>query len=555
MKENNAKDLNKVNIIPLGGLGAIGKNITLFSQNDEIIIVDCGIMFPRDEMPGIDYIIPDFTYIRQNRSKVKAIVITHGHEDHIGAIAFLLQEIRVPIYATKLTIGLIQSRLEEKPLHYAPQFIEVVPRQVVNISSFTIEFINVNHSIIGGVGLAIQTIAGTIIHTGDFKIDFSPVEGEVTDIYRFAHYGEKGVLLLLSDSTNAEKDGFTKSESAILDRLSDIFSDSKGRIIVASFASNLQRIQQVLDTAQKFNRKVVISGLSMQKNVEIANTLGFLDIKEDLIIKIEDASKYPNKKLVIIGTGTQGEPMSALARMAFGTHRHFTVEKGDTVIITASVIPGNERMVINIVNSLMEIGADVFYDKNENIHVSGHGASKELKIMLAITKPKFFMPIHGEFKHLKKHADIAELLNIKASHIIIAKNGDVLELTKRSFKKVSKIPLLEMYVDGAEIGDIASDVIKERHLMSTDGVFYASMVISQGMLLSKPEVVTKGFISIENTKIHNILQKDIEDKLNKMLRERKTADEIEDFLKKSLKNYIFKLTRRNPLIVLKVIEV
>ena len=555
MKENNTKDVGKVNIIPLGGLGAVGKNITLFSQNDEIIIVDCGIMFPRDEMPGIDYIIPDFTYIKQNRSKVKAILVTHGHEDHIGAIAFLLQEVRVPIYATKLTIGLIQSRLEEKPLHYTPQFIEVVPRQVEKIGSFTVEFIGVNHSIIGGVGLAIETCVGTIIHTGDFKIDFSPVEGEVTDIYRFAHHGEKGVVLLMSDSTNAEKEGFTRSESTIIGTISDIFSDSKGRIIVASFASNLQRIQQVFDTAQKFNRKVVISGLSMQKNIEIANNLGFLDIKEDLIIKIEDASKYPNKKIVVIGTGTQGEPMSALARMAFGTHRHFIAEKGDTVIITASVIPGNERMVTNIVNALMEVGANVYYDKDENIHVSGHGSSKELKLMIAITKPKFFMPIHGEFKQLKKHADHAETLNIKSSHIIIAKNGDVLELTKKTFKKVSKIPLLEMYVDGAEIGDVASDVIKERHLMSTDGVFYTSMVISQGMLMSKPEVVTKGFISKENEKIHGQLQKDIEEKLNRMLRERKSAYEIEDFLKKNLKNYIYKLTKRNPIIIVKVVEV
>ncbi|MCL1864817.1 MAG: ribonuclease J [Spirochaetes bacterium] len=555
MKGQISKDADKVNIIPLGGLGAIGKNITLFVQNDEIIIVDCGIMFPRDEMPGIDYIIPDFTYIKQNRSKVKAIVVTHGHEDHIGAIAFLLQEVQVPIYATKLTIGLIQSRLEEKPLHYTPKFIEVVPRQIEKTGGFTIEFIGVNHSIIGGVGLAIETSAGTIIHTGDFKIDFSPVEGEVTDIYRFAHYGEKGVALLMSDSTNAEKDGFTKSESALLDRLSDIFSDSKGRIIVASFASNLQRIQQVFDTARKFNRKIAISGLSMQKNIEIANTLGFLDINKDTIVKIEDAGKYPHKKLVIICTGTQGEPMSALARMAFGTHRNIIVGERDTVIITASVIPGNERMVTNIVNSLMEIGADVYYDKNEDIHVSGHGASKELKLMLAITKPKFFMPIHGEFKQLKKHADIAESLNIKPSHIVIAKNGDIIELTKKSFKKVSQIPLVEMYVDGDEIGDVSSNVIKERHLMSTDGIFYASMVISQGMPLSKPEIVTKGFINNDNTKIHNLLQKDIEEKLYRMLIERKTCIEIEDFLKKSLKNYIYKLTKRNPIIVVKVIEV
>jgi ribonuclease J len=555
MKEKTSKDTDKVNIIPLGGLSAIGKNITLFEQNDEIVIVDCGIMFPRDEMPGIDYIIPDFTYIKQNRSRVKAIVVTHGHEDHIGAIAFLLQEIRVPIYATKLTIGLIQSRLEEKPLSYTPKFIEVVPRQIENIGSFTIEFIGVNHSIIGGVGLAIQTSVGTIIHTGDFKIDFSPVDGEVTDIYRFSHYGENGVALLMSDSTNAERDGFTKSESAILDTFSEIFSNSKGRIIVASFASNLQRIQQVFDTARKFNRKVVISGLSMQKNIEIANTLGFLDINKDLIVKIEDAGKYPNKKLVIICTGTQGEPMSALARMAFGTHRNFIIEERDTVIITASVIPGNERMVTNIVNSLMELGADVHYDKNENIHVSGHGASTELKLMLAVTKPKFFMPIHGEFKQLKKHSDIAESLNIKSSHIVIAKNGDVLELTKKTFKKISQIPLVEMYVDGNEIGNAANDVIKERQLMSTEGIFYASMVISQGMPLSRPAIVTKGFINSDNIKIHNLLQKDIEEKLHRMLKERKSDIEIEDSIQKSLKNYIYKLTKRNPIIVVKVIEV
>lgn len=549
------KESDKVNIIPLGGLGAVGKNITLFSQNDEIIIVDCGIMFPRDEMPGIDYIIPDFTYIRQNKSKVKGIVITHGHEDHIGAISFLLKEVRVPIYATRLTIGLIQSRLEENSPAFEPVFIEVKPRQVEQVGSFTIEFIGVNHSIIGGVGLAIQTCVGTIIHTGDFKIDFSPVEGEVTDLFRFAHYGEKGVLLLLSDSTNAEREGFTKSESTLLDKLSEIFSTSKSRIIVASFASNLQRIQQVLDTAKKFNRKVVISGFSMQKNIEIANTLGFLDIKDDLIIKIEDASKYPNKKIVVIGTGSQGEPMSALARMAFGTHRHFIVEKGDTVIITASVIPGNERTVTTIINSLMETGANVYYDKDENIHVSGHGSSKELKLMLAVTKPTFFMPIHGEFKQLKKHADIAEILNIKAGHILIAKNGDILELTKKSFKKTGKIPLLEMYVDGSEIGDVASDVIKERHLMSTDGIFYATAVISQGMPLTRPDITTKGFISAENKKIHNLLQKEMEDKLHRMLKERKSGAEIEEFLKKSLKNYIYKLTRRNPLIVVQIIEV
>jgi ribonuclease J len=549
------KDNNPVNIIPIGGLGAIGKNMTLFMQNDEIIIVDCGIMFPRDEMPGIDYIIPDFTFVRQHRDKVKGIILTHGHEDHIGAISFLLQEVRAPIYATKLTIGLIQSRLEERPLKYEPEFIEIEPRQIKTIGSFSVEFIRVNHSIIGGVGLAIQTVAGTIIHTGDFKIDFSPVDGEVTDIYRFAHYGEKGVMLLLSDSTNSEKQGFTRSESSIMDKLYDIFSDSKGRIIVASFASNIQRIQQVLDTARKYNRKVVISGLAMQKNIEIASTLGFLDIRDDLIISLEEASRLANKKIVIIGTGTQGEPMSALARMAFGTHKNFIAERGDTVIITASVIPGNERMVTNIVNALMEAGVNVYYDRDEDIHVSGHGSSKELKLMLAITRPKFFMPVHGEYKHLKKHADIAESLNIKPANIIIAKNGDVLELNKKHFKKTDKIKLSEIYVDGAEIGDVASDVIRERQMMSTEGIFSVTVVISQGMPMAEPELVARGFISHENTKIMAALKKDIEEKTKKMLRERAGAGAIQNSLQNSLKNTIYRLTRRNPIIVVRVIEV
>ncbi len=370
------QDHKAVKVIPLGGLEGIGKNITLFEYKNEIIIVDCGIMFPTEETPGIDYIIPDFNYIRKNKSKVKAILVTHGHEDHIGAIPYLLQEVSVPLYATKLTIGLIQSRLEEIPPKKDPEFIEITPRDRLLIGNYTIEFIKVNHSIIGGVGLAIQTDIGTIIHTGDFKIDFSPVDGDVTDIFRFADYGEKGVLLLMSDSTNAGREGFTRSESVLIDKLTSIFSSANGRIIVATFASNIHRIQQVMDVAQRYNRKVVISGLTMQKNVEIANSLGYLNYRDGLIIDISEASTLPNKKLVIIGTGSQGEPMSALYRMAYGTHRHFFAERGDTVIITASVIPGNERMVTNVVNSLMKMGAEVYYDQDDDIHVSGHGSSK-----------------------------------------------------------------------------------------------------------------------------------------------------------------------------------
>jgi ribonuclease J len=543
-------------IIPLGGLGGIGKNITLFEYRDDIIIVDCGIMFPTEEMPGIDYIIPDFGYIRKNKSKVRAILVTHGHEDHIGAIPYLLQEVSAPVYATKLTIGLIQSRLEEIPPKKEPEFIEISPRDRKQIGRFGVEFIKVNHSIIGGVGLAITTEVGTVIHTGDFKIDFSPVDGDVTDIFRFADYGEKGVLLLMSDSTNAEREGFTKSESVLVDKLADIFSSANGRIIVATFASNIHRIQQVMDVAQRYNRKVVISGLTMQKNVEIANSLGYLNYRSDLILDVSKAGSLPNKKLVIIGTGSQGEPMSALYRMAYGTHRSFIAEKGDTVVITASVIPGNERMVTNVVNSLMKMGAEVYYDQDDDIHVSGHGSSKELKLMIAVTKPKFFMPIHGEFRHLKAHAEIAESLNIKPSRIMLADNGDMLELTAKSFKKIDSIELSQIYVDGKDIGDIESSVIKDRHMMSSDGIIVITIVVAEGMLMRQPDIVSRGFLGNKEEKVLDLIRKDINDRVKKMLKEKHTSnDDIVMSLQKGLKNYIFKLSRRNPLIVIEILDV
>ncbi|OHD70708.1 MAG: ribonuclease J [Spirochaetes bacterium RBG_16_49_21] len=544
-----------IKIIPLGGLGAIGKNITLFEFKDDILIVDCGIMFPTDEMPGIDYIIPDFTYIRKNKAKVKAILVTHGHEDHIGAVPYLLREINAPIYATKLSIGLIQSRLEELPPKKKPQFVEIKPRDRRQIGSFSVEFIKVNHSIIGGIGLALQTEVGTIIHTGDFKIDFSPVDGDVTDIFRFADYGEKGVLLLMSDSTNAERSGFTQSESVLIDKLADIFSSSRGRIIVATFASNIHRVQQVMEVAQRFNRKIAISGHTMLKNVEIANSLGYLNYRDDLLVDLSKSNTLPNKKLVIIGTGSQGEPMSALYRMAYGTHRHITAEKGDTVVITASVIPGNERMVTNVVNSLMKLGAEVYYDQDEGIHVSGHGSAKELKLMLAVTKPRFFMPIHGEYRHLKAHAGIAESLNIKPSRILIAENGDVLELTSKSFRKIDSIDISQIYVDGQDIGDIESGVIKDRHVMSSDGIIVIVIVISEGMLARQPDIFSRGFVGNKEDTIVELIRKDVHERVNRLLVEKKLNDDIVSSLKKGLRNFIFKLTRRNPLIIVEILKV
>ena len=549
------KDKQKLRIIPVGGLDAIGRNMTIFEYDEDIIIVDCGIMFPTDEMPGVDFLIPDLSYVAKNRHRVKAILITHGHEDHIGAVPFLLQEVNAPVYATRIAIGLIQKRLEEKPTREEPVFVEISPRDVVHIESFVVEFIRVNHSIIDGVGMAIQTPVGIVIHTGDYKIDFSPVDGEVTDLYRFADYGERGVLLLMSDSTNAERPGYTRSESVLNPKLIEIFSSSKGRIIVASFASNISRIQQVLNVAQRYNRKIVVSGLTMQKNIEIAKSLGYLTFKDDLIVSVKEADKLPDKRIVIICTGTQGEPMSALSRMSNGTHKHFSISSGDTVVITASIIPGNDRLVNNIINALMILGAEVYYEQDEDIHVSGHGSQEELKLMISLTKPRFFMPIHGEFKHRTAHAWIAESLNIKTSRIIMAQNGSVIELTGKSCEIVETLKLSEVFIDGSEIGDMESGIIKERHVMSTDGVVVVTAIVSEGRLLLRPEVITRGFAGRSSGDVVDLIRKDVEEHCEKMLADGARVKDIANFIKRNLRNYVFKITRRNPMIEVQIIEV
>lgn len=549
------KEKQKLRIIPVGGLDAIGRNMTIFEYDEDIIIVDCGIMFPTDEMPGVDFLIPDFSYVVKNRHRVKAILITHGHEDHIGAIPFLLQEINAPIYATKIAMGLIQKRLEEKPTPEQPVFVEISPRDVVHIESFVVEFIRVNHSIIDGVGLAIQTPVGIIIHTGDYKIDFSPVDGEVTDLYRFADYGERGVLLLMSDSTNAERPGYTRSESVLNPKLIEIFSTSKGRIIVASFASNISRIQQVMNVAQRYNRKIVVSGLTMQKNIEIAKSLGYLTFKDDLIVTVKEAEKLPDKRIVIICTGTQGEPMSALSRMANGTHKHFFITGGDTVIITASIIPGNDRLVNNIINALMILGADVYYEQDEDIHVSGHGSQEELKLMISLTKPRYFMPIHGEYKQRTAHAWIAESLNIRPARIIMGQNGSVIEMTPKSFEIVETLKLGEVFIDGSEIGDMESGIIKERHVMSTDGMVVVTVIVSEGRLLLRPDVITRGFAGHRAGDVVDLIRKDVEEHCEKMLADGARRKDIVNFIKRNLRNYIYKITRRNPIVEVQVIEV
>lgn len=537
----------KIRIIPIGGLHAIGGNMLVIEYDNEMLIIDCGISFPNGETPGIDFMIPDFTYILENKHKVKGIIITHGHEDHIGAIPFFLQKINVPVYATKLTLGLVASRLAERPVSQHT-FIEIEPRDTIHIGPFIIEFLLVNHSIIDGVGLAIKTPLGIIIHTGDFKIDYSPVDGKVADLHRFAEYGQQDVLLLISDSTNATKPGYTPSEIILKKKLLEIFARSKGRIFVASFASNIHRIQQVLEASQKYNRKVIISGTTMQKNVEIATELGYLQYKKDLIIDAKDTGKYTHKKLVVLCTGSQGEPMSALHRMANGTHKHFRISAGDTVVITASVIPGNERMVYNVINSLMQLGALVYYEQDEDIHVSGHASQEELKLMITLTQPKYFLPVHGEYRHLKAHAALAESLNIKPKDIIVAENGDIIELTDKSFEKRGSIPLSTVYVDGNYIGDITDEVIAERKTLSSDGVIVISIVIGDGLLLYPPAIIAKGFIGLKNDKFLQVLQKELIATIEKYLMQSTSSENLSVAVKKLVKMIAHRFTNNTPLV-------
>ncbi len=554
MKTNLKKPgIDKLSIIPIGGLDTIGRNMTVFEYKDQILIVDCGIMFPTPEMHGIDFIIPDFTYVRENKDKVKGIVITHGHEDHIGAVSFLLQELNVPLFGTRLTLGLIRSRLEDKKYLIEPKLIEIQPRDIAEIGCFKVDFIRVNHSIVDGVALAITTDLGTIIHTGDFKIDFSPVDGKVTDMHHFAEYGERGVLLMMCDSTNAERPGYTGSESVIFEKMNEIFSTANGRIIVATFASNINRIQQVLDSCRKYNRKVIISGRTMVKNIEIARDLGYLNYKDDIIIEAEHASKFPDKKIVIICTGTQGEPMSALSRMANGTHRNFQCGAGDRVIITASIIPGNERTVGNVINALLRLGAYVHYEQDEDIHVSGHASQEEIKMILTLVRPSFFMPIHGEYKHLKANAKIAESLGIKPSRIVVAENGDILDLTKTKFEKKGKIQIQNVFVDGSITGDLSSGMIKERQTMSSDGIIIVTLVFAEGLLMHPPVVFTRGFAEFENEKIRDMIYLEVENRINKLPKNKITKTEVSVTVKRNLKNLLFRTVKRTPLIETQII--
>ncbi len=486
----------------LGGLNEVGKNITMFEYKDEIILVDSGLAFPDEDTPGIDLIIPDFSYVQKNAEKVKGIFITHGHEDHIGSLAYLLREVNIPVYSTRLTNGLIEGKLKEHGLLNKAKLNVVNAGSSVKLGEFEVEFIHVNHSIPDAVGFAITCGAGTVIHTGDFKIDSTPIDGGMIDIARFAELGKKGVLCMMADSTNAERPGYTESESKVGASFDLLFRRAeKRRIIVATFASNIHRVQQIINVAEKFGRKVALSGRSLENVVAVASELGYLNVPEGILIKLDMINKYPEDQIVLITTGSQGEPMSALTRMAFSDHRKVAIGPNDYVIISATPIPGNEKTVGRVINELMKLGAEVVYEKMYDVHVSGHACREELKIMLGVIKPQYFIPVHGEQKHLTKHASLAQDMGIPSENILMADNSTLVEVSRDGIKKAGTVPAGQVFVDGSGVGDVGSVVLRDRKHLAEDGIIIvvATLDSVSGEILSGPDVVSRGFVFVKES--------------------------------------------------------
>ncbi len=546
-------------IIPLGGLGEIGLNMMVMEYGDTIIVIDCGLMFPEDYMLGIDIVIPDVSYLKRNREKVKAFVITHGHEDHTGALPFVLREINAPIYATALTIGLIEEKLREFELLGSTTFETVRPRDVVSIGPFDIEFIRVSHSIVDGCGLAITTPLGVVVHTGDFKLDQTPVDGEVLDYARFSEYGERGVMALLSDSTNVEKEGYTLSERVIGQNLEEIFRKCAGRIIVAAFSSNIHRIQQVINSAERFGKKIALNGKSMVANVRIARTLGYLKMPDGMLVDMKDIGMYPHNELVLLTTGSQGEPMSALTRMAMDNHKQLSVEQGDTVILSSKFIPGHEKAISTMMNHLYRRGADVIYEKVSEIHVSGHASQEELKIMFNLVKPRYFIPVHGEYRHLVLHSRLARKVGIPEENIVIAEDGDVVEFTEEGVRKLDKVEYGKVFVDGKGVGDVGAMVIKDRTHLSQDGLVIAVMAINAGTgeVIYGPEIMTKGVIfEEESAALLGEAKAFLTDVLEGINAEAKTEQlEVEEEIRRALRRFFNKRLKRKPVILPVIIEI
>ncbi|HHL40867.1 MAG TPA: ribonuclease J [Deltaproteobacteria bacterium] len=546
-------------IIALGGLGEIGLNMMAFEYGDTIIVVDCGLMFPEDYMLGIDIVIPDISYLRERSHKVKAFIITHGHEDHTGALPFVLREINAPIYATTLTLGLIEEKLDEFDLAGKVDFETVRPRDVVSIGPFTIEFIRVCHSIVDGVALAVTTPVGTVVHSGDFKLDQTPVDGEVMDYARFCEYGEKGVKLLLSDSTNVEREGYTLSERAIGANLEEIFKSRSGRIMVAAFSSNIHRVQQVLDTAQKFGRKVALSGRSMVANVRIARTLGYLKAPEGLIVDLKEIDTLPPQRVVLLMTGSQGEPMSALTRMAMNNHKQLKIREGDTVILSSKFIPGHEKAITNMMNHLFRRGADVIYEKVSEIHVSGHASQEELKIMMNLVKPEHFVPIHGEYRHLVRHCRLAAEVGIPKENILLAEDGDVIEVSEEGVRIAGKVDSGKVFVDGKGVGDVGDMVLRDRMHLSQDGMVLVVTAINEktGDVIYGPDIVTRGLVfEQESADLLEEARGKVLEALENINVEAKTDSlEVKEEIRRALRRFFNKALERRPVILPVIIEI
>ena len=564
--ENKRKNLPKfefkkenLKIIPLGGLDEIGKNITVFEYGNEIVLVDCGLEFPEDDMLGVDLVIPDVTYLEKNKEKIKGLVITHGHEDHIGAIPYILKQINMPIYATKLTVGLIKNKLEEHKLVSSTKLITVEQGQTINFGNIKIEFIRSSHSIPDSVMLAIHTPVGLVLHTGDFKVDLTPIDDKIIDLGRIAELGNKGILALMSDSTNSERKGFAMSEKTIGDVFDRLFQNNKKRIVVATFASNVHRVQQIVNSAKKYGRKIAVCGRSMVNMIETAREIGYIDAPENMFIDIDMIKNYTDDQLVIITTGSQGETMSALTRMAAGEHKKVVITPNDMVIISATPIPGNEKLVSNVINDLMQIGAEVIYSALENVHVSGHACQEEQKLILALAKPKFFIPVHGEYRQLRAHAETAKEMGVPAENIFILENGKTLEINKNEAKITTSVPSGKILVDGLGVGDVGNIVLRDRQHLSQDGLIVIVMTMdgSTGEIVSGPDVVSRGFVYVrESETLMDDVKKVIREEV-KMFEEEGVRDwsTIKSTLKDDLRDYIFQRTKRNPMILPIIMEV
>ena len=553
-----SKGQQKLQVIPLGGLGEIGKNMTVIRVDDEILLIDAGLMFPEDDMLGIDLVIPDITYLIENREKIKAIVLTHGHEDHIGALPYVLKQIDVPVYGTKLTLGILTGRLKEHSVS-CEKLKTVAPGDVINIGCFSVGFIRVNHSIPDAVGLSIRTPVGMIVHTGDYKLDYTPIDGEMTDFRRFSDLGNRGVLLLLADSTNAEREGHTPSERTVGAAFDKAFHNAKQRIIVATFSSNVHRIQQVIDTAVRYKRKVAVLGRSMVNVVTISLELGYISAPEGTIIDIDEINFYSPNQVVVITTGSQGEPMSALTRMAVGEHRKVTIVPGDTIIISATPIPGNEKLVSKTIDHLLKLGANVIYGRGEGIHVSGHASQEEIKLMHNLVRPKFFIPVHGEYRHLIKHAKLAQELGMPKENIFIGENGQVIEFTHDTGAVVGKVTAGRVLVDGLGVGDVGNIVLRDRRQLSQDGILIIVLTMNKetGEVVAGPDIVSRGFVYVrESEELMDEARARVEQALDRCQDERVVEwGAIKSNIRDALGRYLFDKTRRRPMILPIIMEV